>query len=481
MGKKTYQNFGTQHEFKGVSYWLFKRSFLQDNGELYEGDIYHTKVKIEDQREFRKSTGKKSSIEAHDETKLIILKSLLKIENGQNIQSRKFKQVSDDFLTDLKNDPKSLTSKLKKHTQVIEKYLNEYFGQQPIDSINEKQIYDYKKWRKSYWKSQKSLEYTYIRNGKPIYSQRNYLKNKPVSPSTLKKEDVVLRQILEFGRLSGDITSTKIIKIKSESFKTKRSPSFTEAEWKKVLKTSSQRCSEKKLWENRKSSSKEDKNKFVHQTTLNQRILLHEYINFMVGSGLRTTESMKLKWSDVVDNEIVEEVYGRFRTVQSCKLYVSGKGKQRKCDPQPYVKDILDRIKKRQFEFAKENKFKFIGKKEYVWCNQYGDKVDSFSKGFSSLLESCDLLYDPQGDKRVIGSLRHTYGTRRKNIGEVDTFELAIQMGTSPDMILQHYVHHEDYDRSTAVIRIKKSSNKKGPLPLVHRKQLKAKTRKKIK
>ena len=79
------------------------------------------------------------------------------------------------------------------------------------------------------------------------------------------------------------------------------------------------------------------------------------------------------------------------------------------------------------------------------------------SKSFTSLLESCDLLYDAHNCKRVIGSLRHTYGTFRKNLGEVDTYELAIQMGTSPEMIQQHYIHHDDYDRSTAVTRIKKS------------------------
>jgi integrase len=481
MGTKPNHSFGTRYEFKDVSYWLFKRTFPKPNGELYEGDIYHTKIKINDNRAFRKSTGKTSSQEAHDEVKLIILTCLLKIENGQNIQSRKFTTVSEEFLNDLKNDPKAITSKLKKHTMVIEKYLNEFFGIKPMDSIDEKLIIEYKKWRKNYWNNKKSLEYSYERNGQVIKSQRNYLKDKPVSPSTLKKEDVILRQVLEFGRLSGDISSNRVIKIKSETFKANRRPSFTEDEWKKVLKSSSQRCNTKLLWENRKTSSKVDKNKFVNGQTLIQRTLLHEYINFMVGSGLRTTESTNLKWSDVIDNEIVEEVNGSFRTVKSCKLYVSGKGKQRKCDPQPYVKHILDRIKKRQVQFSKQNKFKFTGKDEYVWSDNEGNRIKSFSKGFSGLLDSCDLLYDPQGDKRVVGSLRHTYGTRRKNLGEVDTFELAIQMGTSPEMILQHYVHSDDYDRSTAVTRIKKSSNKKGPLPSVPRNQLKTRTPKKIK
>jgi hypothetical protein len=39
----------------------------------------------------------------------------------------------------------------------------------------------------------------------------------------------------------------------------------------------------------------------------------------------------------------------------------------------------------------------------------------------------------------------------------VDSYELAIQMGTSPEMINKHYVYSDDYDRSTAVTRVKKS------------------------
>jgi integrase len=273
----------------------------------------------------------------------------------------------------------------------------------------------------------------------------------------MQKEDSILRQILELGRLSGDISSNKVVKVKSESFKTNRRPSFTNAEWKEVLKASRYRSSEERLWENKKDKSKNTD--YINGATLNQRKLLHEFINFMVGSGLRTTEAMNLKWSDITYNEIVEEVNGKFQSVESCKISVSGKSKKRKCDPQPFVKEILERVKVRQFEFSRENGFKFAAKKEYVWSDQHGNKIDRFNKSFTKLLESCDLLYDDHGEKRVIGSLRHTYGTFRKNLGEVDSYELAIQMGTSPEMINKHYVHSDDYDRSTAVTRVKKSEN----------------------
>ena len=91
-----------------------------------------------------------------------------------------------------------------------------------MESINEKVIYDYKKWRRNYWKSQKDIQCTYVRNGQTITSNKNYLKDKPLSLSSMQKEDSILRQILELGRLSGDISRNKFIKVKSAAFKTNR-------------------------------------------------------------------------------------------------------------------------------------------------------------------------------------------------------------------------------------------------------------------
>ena len=453
--QKTYSgtiDYGDTYQYKDAKYWVYlrKRSSNQPIGKIWQ-----IRIKIKNHPDLRKSSGTESFETAKDKAKEMIFESFYKIETGHKIKSRKFKEVSKDFLDDIANNPKTIPSKLKKFTSVADNFFNPFFGDYPMESINEKVIYDYKKWRRNYWKSQKDIEYTYVRNGQTITSNKNYLKDKPLSLSSMQKEDSILRQILELGRLSGDISSNKVVKVKSESFKTNRRPSFTNAEWKGVLKASRYRSSEERLWENKKDKSK--KTDYINGATLNQRKLLHEFITFMVGSGLRTTEAMNLKWSDITHNEIVEEVGGKFQSVESCKISVSGKSKKRKCDPQPYVREILERVKVRQFEFSRENGFKFAAKKEYVWSDENGNKIDRFNKSFTKLLESCDLLYDDHGEKRVIGSLRHTYGTFRKNLGEVDSYELAIQMGTSPEMINKHYVHSDDYDRSTAVTRVKKS------------------------
>ena len=55
--------------------------------------------------------------------------------------------------------------------------------------------------------------------------------------------------------------------------------------------------------------------------------------------------------------------------------------------------------------------------------------------------------------------MRHTYGTFSKSLGEVNSYELAIQMGTGPEMINKHYVNSDDYDKITAVTTVKKSAN----------------------
>jgi integrase len=118
----------------------------------------------------------------------------------------------------------------------------------------------------------------------------------------------------------------------------------------------------------------------------------------------------------------------------------------------------LERLKKRQEKFSRKNNFKFVGKEEYIFSSDDGNRVKSFSKSFTHLLEDCGLLHDPKGNKRVIGSLRHTYGSFRKNLGEVDVYELSQNMGTSVKMIEKFYVHSDDYDRSSSVTRIKKKN-----------------------
>ena len=164
-------------------------------------------------------------------------------------------------MDDIANNPKTIPSKLKKFTSKINNFFNPFFDDYPIESINEKVLYDYKKLRRYYWKSQKDIEHIYVKNGQTTKFNKNYLKDKPLSLSSMQNEDSILRQVLELGRLSGNISSNRVVKTKSETFKKNRRPSFTNVEWKEVLKASRYRSSEEQLWKNKKDKS--NKNPFL--------------------------------------------------------------------------------------------------------------------------------------------------------------------------------------------------------------------------
>ena len=51
------------------------------------------------------------------------------------------------------------------------------------------------------------------------------------------------------------------------------------------------------------------------------------------------------------------------------------------------------------------------------------------------------ILYGRCGDKRAPYSLRHTYATFALLYGRVSVYTLAVNMGTSVDMIEKHYGH----------------------------------------
>jgi integrase len=304
--------YGEKYEYKGVRFWVYKR----------EGyDHCTTKIKIKGQKEIRRSLDHRDLEESKDKVKEMIFDYLQRLKSGQNLKSRSFKIVSQEYLKKLKRDKRVIDSKLKKYKSVITLYLDEYFGDMKMESITEKVVEDYRIWRDEYWDKKKDT-YTYNRNGKKVVSKRGFLK-KPVSLSTLHKEDVVLRKVIEYGRLSGDLSKDNPLEVKYRPFQSTRRPSFTQKEWNEVLDRSKYRSSKDRLWENNKG--KKDTTDCINHNTYNQRVLLHDYISFMVGSGLRTTKSINLKWKDIIPHEFIQEINGKYKKVKGIQIYVSGK------------------------------------------------------------------------------------------------------------------------------------------------------------
>ena len=113
---------------------------------------------------------------------------------------------------------------------------------------------------------------------------------------------------------------------------------------------------------------------------------------------------------------------------------VNGKTGKREMVFQPAVKNYLDRLK----EFRKQELGKEPPEKEVLFCHYDGKPIHSFKKSFERMLDHLNLLYDKEGKKRTIYSLRHTYATFRLE-DEVNPHLLARQMGTSVKMLETHY------------------------------------------
>ena len=78
---------------------------------------------------------------------------------------------------------------------------------------------------------------------------------------------------------------------------------------------------------------------------------------------------------------------------------------------------------------------------DYLFCLPDGSQIKDLPHMFTSLLIDCNLLCDADGNRRTLYSLRHTYATFRILYASAPYQILALQMGTSVNMIEQHYAH----------------------------------------
>jgi len=232
---------------------------------------------------------------------------------------------------------------------------------------------------------------------------------KPPSVATLKQESRRLRNILTYAKERGDLTKIPTL----PSFKGKKNarPDFNRNEWRVLYRYMRQHV-------------KEVINNKAHYR---DRYYLQQYILILANSGIRVGEARNLKWQDISSTKTVD---GSLRTV----LLVDGKTGTREvvCNEQ------LEKYLHRLFEFRVAESGNKPSLSEYVFCHPNGTPIKNFKRSFNSLLEKTNLTFNSKGQKRVIYSLRHTYAAMRIQEG-VSVYQLAVNMGTSVEMIERYY------------------------------------------
>jgi integrase len=279
-----------------------------------------------------------------------------------------------------------------------------------------------------------------------------------VSDWTIRAEMTVFRSIMAFAARRKYIPETQIPKGKLQSASERREE-FTREEY-RALHT----------------KAREWKKKAKTKAARWYREMVYNFILVMCNTGMRPPEAKNLRWRDVSITTIrketkgkenknaeasVGEDYAALRAAEIARqqdeakqrkrgrkdetkkpeeerklviLNVQGKGKYRRLVAPDQVATYLERIR----AIAKAT-----GPNDCVFTTHNGKKNDAlYAQLVKKLLSDKDvnLLIGPQGSERSTYSFRHTYATLRLSEG-VDVYLLAEQMGTSVQIIQDHYGH----------------------------------------
>jgi integrase len=154
------------------------------------------------------------------------------------------------------------------------------------------------------------------------------------------------------------------------------------------------------------------------------RTVVYNFILIMCNTGMRPPEAKNLRWRDV---SIRTDDQGRKFVV----LNVRGKDKFRSLVAAGNVAEYLERIR----AIAK-----VTGPDDFVFTTSKGKPGSLYKSLVTEILEESKLLLSSSGRRRSTYCFRHTYATFRLSEG-VDVYFLSKQMGTSVQMIEDHYGH----------------------------------------
>ncbi|MGE3336013.1 MAG: tyrosine-type recombinase/integrase [Rhodospirillaceae bacterium] len=314
-----------------------------------------------------------------------------RVKHAVPVFERAFEAVADEFLEEQKTLVAlgQITDAWHKvRASHIKSHLIPYVGALPIAAVGIDKFRGYPAWRSE------------SATGRRI-------EGRTISGSTLRHEMNTLRSILEFAATKGYIRDIQIPKDRIKFDKGRRE-AFSPEEYRKLHRHA-------RRWLKAGGSA-------VSKWT---RTVVYNYMLIMTNTGMRTVEARNLRWRDI---SVRADAQGRaFLSVK-----VRGKKKHRELIAPPSVGEYFERV--RALSKATEPE-------DAVFTRFDGaPATEGYKKLINDLLKSAGLVIGPEGTARSAYSFRHTYATFRLMEG-VDVYFLAKQMGTSVQMIEDHYGH----------------------------------------
>lgn len=311
-----------------------------------------------------------------------------KLKHDVPVFNRPFKQVAQEYSGFQKERMEAgqiSSARWRTLDSLIRSALNPYVGSIQITQIGPDRWLEYPTWRK--------------KNGKGMHGA--------ISDATIKYEMTLFRSIMLYAQSKKYISESVKFQGKVQLAKVQRDE-FTAEEYRKLHTFA-------RGWV-KKARSKSDGW---------ARTVIYNFVLIMCNTGMRPAEAKNLRWRDV---SVRTDSQGRSFVV----LAVRGKGKARSLVAASNVAEYLERI--RAIAVAKEPDDRvFTGADGKPALTLYGRSI-------AVLLKAAGLLISAGGKRRSSYCFRHTYATFRLMEG-VDVYFLAKQMGTSVQMIEDHYGH----------------------------------------
>ena len=389
---------------------------------------WHCKIKFPKTPPVRQSLWTTDEREAEEKASELYHELKHRYKRGQSIVRKKFNDVLAEYLRELEADPTAKPKKIADH-KAMSKYSLEYFGSRHIDLITSTEITKYQRWRRDYWFTGPGAEqetYEYVREGKTVVSKKRPPK-RPAA-STINNENTLLRAVFNFAAAKDwiKVGEIPVIDVNVDKKFTgedgHRRPGLSVEQVKSLLSVSEKRLKEV-----------ESDRRLYHQ-----RFMLHIFVGIMATTGCRDYEVMNLRWIDIGD-------INRNDGKQFAKVYVKGKRKQRWLVPLRGFGDFIDQLVSFTIDFKlrqdPDGDAVLLVDETPIFFDYDGSGIDSFGRGFRSLIEDAGLYIDPiTGKGRDAYCLRHYYATERL-LSKVPIYTLAKNMGTSVQMIERHYGH----------------------------------------
>ena len=350
-----------------------------------------------DGRWVRLSTKCKQLDDAKKRARELYVEYQVRQKNGLPVISKRFADVAAVTIAEMDKQVDAGAGKksYRDYKLVLERYFIPYFGDRFITSITYEDLQQFAKWRE------------------------HKMGHEPRA-STLNTHNSALNRVFDEAVARGYMNRTHVPVLINKGRDSERRPDFRREEYRKMIATLP-------TWIDRGRDGK----------SRDMRHLLRDYILILANTGIRHgTEAQNLRWKHI---HLFEE-----DGLTYLEMHVNGKTGPRDLMCRAGTINYLKRIQSRSPDIA-DMTFEELLKAQVdkpVFRLPDGTVTKNLRQTFRLLMTDTGLLKCPRtGQSRTLYSLRHTYATFALLNDGMDVHTLAIQMGTSIQMIERHYSH----------------------------------------